>query len=387
MGFDLYLELVYENSTYKVKFHWDRNDAWTTEISHPDINRYIKSWRQPNTVNGQYHLDVRDKNIGVDKIRYDGSNNMPFPQDSRRDCRIISPSWEERHCFSFDLSGVLNGFLSVRTNVTTPATFERDQTYTCEAMDYYTRNITVLPGACLQIYNGYTFTMNEYQNTTDAATMTVNGPPPSTLNSLILMPQSILNIKRNSTLIFKQNSNIYISSGSEIDLYGRSNFCNEGAYISGGGKIRFLGIVYTCVPTGPCYFQDSVKFIVEDTASFEIPDSTTYIFEGSETAFICKDQSTVKFGKGSKLIFNDGARIIANHTKFTTIDSNTTWDGIYINDVSYDTLKNCTIENALNGINVADNTSLYAVPAVEISNCTFSNKTGIQLLNQVYVNN
>jgi hypothetical protein len=41
----------------------------------------------------------------------------------------------------------------------------------------------------------------------------------------------------------------------------------------------------------------------------------------------------------------------------------------------------------LNGINIADNTSLYDVPAVEISNCTFSNKTDQTLLNQVYVNN
>jgi hypothetical protein len=167
---------------------------------------------------------------------------------------------------------------------------------------------------------------------------------------LILKSSSYLRLKSsNAKLIIertnwfnpKKLSHIDIENGSEIVLNGFSYYCNEGSIISGPGIISFAGTVQPCgVPAEePCYFSDSVKIIVEDTASFEIPDSTTYIFEGNQTVLNCKNLSTIKFGKGSKLIFNDGAKIIANNTKFTTIDSNTTWDGIYLNDLSYDTLK------------------------------------------------
>lgn len=100
------------------------------------------------------------------------------------------------------------------------------------------------------------------------------------------------------------------------------------------------------------------------------------------------DSTTVKFGKNSKLIFQDGARINANGCKFVSYDSTEVWDGIYLDGIAYDTLKNCTFQNAVNGINITDNYDPFGSPgAVEISNCTFKNSTSSDLLNYVYVNN
>ncbi|KXK52269.1 MAG: PKD repeat protein [Chlorobi bacterium OLB5] len=144
---------------------------------------------------------------------------------------------------------------------------------------------------------------------------------------------------------------------------------------------------YNCQPSIN-RVEDSVKIIIEENASLQIPDSSTYIFEGSETKLICKENSEIKLGKGSKLIFEDGARIIANGCKFTSYDSTDTWDGIYLSGIAYDTLKNCTFQNAVNGINITDNYDPFGSPgAVEISNCTFKNSTSTELLNYVYVNN
>jgi parallel beta-helix repeat protein len=101
-----------------------------------------------------------------------------------------------------------------------------------------------------------------------------------------------------------------------------------------------------------------------------------------------KPYSKIILGQNSKLLFQNGARLIANNATFTSLDSTSTWDGIYLEDNSNDTIKNCIIENASNGINITDKTSMTLdQPSTEISGCTFRNSTIGQLTNAVYINN
>lgn len=211
---------------------------------------------------------------------------------------------------------------------------------------------------------------------------------------LELEQYSNFNVEAGSRLNLKYASIVRLGQNSTLICKPGSIFCNNGAVIQNSGTLLIQGTVmyctcpyYTCQPSIN-RVEDSVKIIIEENASFQIPDSTTYIFKGTETSLICKDSSEVKFGKGSKLIFQDGARINANGCKFVSYDSTDVWDGIYFDGIAYDTLKNCTFQNAVNGINITDNYDPFGSPgAVEINNCTFKNSTSSDLLNYIYINN
>jgi hypothetical protein len=196
-----------------------------------------------------------------------------------------------------------------------------------------------------------------------------------------------MTIDNNSKLTLLSGSTLHFNSNSTLLVKSGSNICNFGGAINGYPRIIFerSGFISKCeyAWTGPI---TGGKIVLEDSAIVELADSTVLTFD-STSQLIMKPHSELRLGADAKIIFHNGANLFCDSAKFTSIDSNTTWDGIYLNDLSYDTLKNCTFENALNGINIADNVSLYDVPAVEISNCTFSNKTDQTLLNQVYVNN
>jgi hypothetical protein len=156
-----------------------------------------------------------------------------------------------------------------------------------------------------------------------------------------------------------------------------------------GGSPTFEGMVYNCMFDGPQEqtYSDSCQVVFLDSAEYEIPDSSTMTFEGSGSGLIMNPHSKIKFGEGSKLIIRDGARLFANNASFTSLDGSSTWDGIYLDASSNDTLKYCTIENTINGVNIIDKgSSGPAGLSTEISNCTFSNTTQTQLTSGVYIN-
>jgi hypothetical protein len=99
---------------------------------------------------------------------------------------------------------------------------------------------------------------------------------------------------------------------------------------------------------------DSTKFILEDSAVYVIPDSSTITFDKT-AQLIMKPHSELRFGINSKIVFQNGSRISCDSAKFTSLDSTETWDGIYFEGIAFDTLKNCTFQNAVNGININDN--------------------------------
>ncbi len=187
--------------------------------------------------------------------------------------------------------------------------------------------------------------------------------------SVLLMRNTKFTVENGSKLYLEKNSNVTINNlEAEFRLKSGSYYCNRGAKIL-SGKLIIEKYVQYCLPDPPArivnYFQDSASIVLENGAELVIPDSTTYVFEGSETALICKDSSSIKFGKNSKLVFQSGARINADGCRFTSYDSTNTWDGIYLIDNANDTLKNCTFENAYNGININPD---LAAPIVDTHN-------------------
>ncbi|HMQ80186.1 MAG TPA: T9SS type A sorting domain-containing protein [Ignavibacteria bacterium] len=185
-------------------------------------------------------------------------------------------------------------------------------------------------------------------------------------------------ISDNAILTFQPNSTLFIKHGGK--------FCNNGTV---NGNINIIyerrGVVSYCSPAHSPFIGGNVT--IEDSAIVEFPDSTTIVFDSS-AVFTMNPYSELRLGKNTRLVFQNGSRIKCDNVKITSLDSTQTWDGIYLDGIAYDTLKNCTFQNAVNGINITDNYNPFGSPgAVEISNCTFKNSTSSDLLNYVYVNN
>ena len=202
-------------------------------------------------------------------------------------------------------------------------------------------------------------------------------------------------------------SEIWISTHNKMNMYGQSSmhleaesffgigygatFCNYGGIISGPGTVYYYNGYPTICSDLDVEFnvQDSTQVIFADSSVMVIPSNSFISIDGNITALKLRPHSKVKFGEGAKLILKNGAHIIADSAIFTSLDSNSTWDGIYLSDISNDTITNCTIENAINGINIINKTNAGGVeqPSTEITNCTFSNTTNTQLTNGIYINN
>lgn len=196
--------------------------------------------------------------------------------------------------------------------------------------------------------------------------------------TLFIEPYAMLAVTESATLTFLPNSKIFVKN--------KGQFCNYGT-VNGNVNIVYerRGVFNYCSPFNSPYIGGNVT--IEDSAIVELPDSTTITFDSS-AVLTMSPHSVLKLGKLTKLVFQNGARINANNCTFASYDTTETWDGIYLTGLAYDTLKNCTFQNAVNGINITDNYNPFGSPgAVEISNCTFKNSTGTELLNYVYANN
>ncbi len=189
-------------------------------------------------------------------------------------------------------------------------------------------------------------------------------------------------VSDNAILTFQPNSTLYVRNGGKFCNYGTVN-----ATVNGNVNIIYerRGIYNYCLPSHSPFIGGNVT--IEDSAIVEFPDSTTIVFDSS-AVFTMNPHSELRLGKLTKLVFQNGSRIKCDNVKITSLDSTQAWDGIYLDGIAYDTLKNCTFQNAVNGINITDNYNPFGSPgAVEISNCIFKNSTSSDLLNYVYVNN
>ncbi|HRQ31198.1 MAG TPA: hypothetical protein PLU49_14040 [Saprospiraceae bacterium] len=371
-GFWRDLTFHYDPGDDKMKYFFDYCN--TTNIDLPQ-NRRIESWNNQCTTRTRVRGD----------FVYDANNNNNYiilPQDFRQDCS------NENHdtLISTNRTGYLTNNLFIDKNVFSRNIVNTSGNYMLEPPTEIIIgnhcNLKINSGKAFVLETDYYFDENPIWHTR------FHMLPFSTVE--ILQNNAQLIFKRSNHLYLDCDSKIIIGKGSKLEMQTGSKLCMSGGTVSGPGQFIISGFIKRLQCLVPCVedniFMDSTKLIIEQNADFEIPDSTTFIFKGKETALICNDSSTIKFGKGSKLIFEDGARISANGCKFVSYDSTQTWDGIYLSDDANDTIKNCVIQNAYNGINVSEPSSISLTNyTTEITNCTFKNSTSTQLLNQVYI--
>ena len=208
--------------------------------------------------------------------------------------------------------------------------------------------------------------------------------------SNITLTNSNIFIESGADMTLEMNSRVSSFLNSKIFVYAYGVFCNKGAIINGRLWVIYLGGVHTvqCITQTDIIYEDSTKVELTDGAIFEVPDNMTLYFRDPETVLQMDSNSTIKFGENSKLVFQNGARINAYKANFISSNPNSTWDGIYFEDNANDTIRFCTIENALSGVNIYDRNDVSGeTPGTEISNCTFRNSTGNPLTSGIYALN
>ena len=242
-------------------------------------------------------------------------------------------------------------------------------------------DITVKSKSFVKIYNGKTLTMSA---------------PPSGYSNLIVTDSSFFAVRPSAKIIvhspnritLKNTGLIVINTGGEIRIKPGAFFCNEGGKLY--GRITFENGIHQplCNQLTDFFMQDSSKFVLDSNAILPIPDNTTLHLRGIESALILNPGSKLLFGENSGIICDSGAKVIANYAEFASIDSTKKWNGISLNDLSHDTIKNCVIKNAMYGIAISDKHTeeeeFQDFNSTEISNCSFINQTNYVLNNAVY---
>jgi hypothetical protein len=216
-------------------------------------------------------------------------------------------------------------------------------------------------------------------------------------NELIVEDSSSINLANNSNIVIYPPNKITLKYGSRMHLSGNTFIlikngallCNEGSNVTGPGWIIYdKGIHNTCEFDN--FTASDSAHIVLDSATLSLPDDYTLHLKGHETALILNPGSKLLFGENSGIVCDSGARIIANDATFASIDSAKKWNGISLNDLASDTIKNCIIKNAMYGIMISDRYDPEESPelySVEISGCSFVNQTSYVLNNAVYLQN
>ena len=376
-------------------------------ITHDGINRYIRMWNpynivspnpQPCDLGTTHHFDTKYFNsilLGSSFLYNTSSYTTPIPTDSRRDCNRPNlpnpPPIQNQDWGLSDLpnnrSGVLTLNLTIAKNASTPI-YENSFD---EMVDKPT-NIAIQTGATLTLASYILFTIkhdpnwdSDHSRFAELDVLSGGNLNLNSYSSLIVENSSKINLSESSNLNLYYNSIISVFSGgiindncSHITVYRPGS---AGIYIYPGG--RFI--------VGPCdnpNLNDSVKIVMLDSSVFEIPDSTIFTLDGSESSISFGYNTQVHFGQNSKLVFQNGAHLYANGTKFIPAIAGNTWDGIYLNDIAQDTITNCTIENASNGINIINRIHRSLTYSTIITGCSFTNTTSaVQLNNAIYANN
>jgi len=245
-------------------------------------------------------------------------------------------------------------------------------------------NITVKKKAAMIINSGKTFNMIT---------------PSFGYNNLIVEDTAYLILYNGAKIIvdypnkltLKNNSNLTLGQNSEVRIDSGGIFCNEGGIIRGPGKIIIeKGIHEFCSYVSDFKFEDSTKFILEDSAVVVLPDEYTLHLKGNTTSLIMNPGSKLMFGENSGIVCDSGAKVIANGAAFTSSDSTKNWNGISLRHRSQDTIKNCMISNAQYGIMIFrknDDEETEIPYSTEISGCNFVNKSGSELSIAVYAAN
>jgi hypothetical protein len=389
------------NSGYGLIYHIQKPlFQWGPWRSVKACGHYLKCYdAYPNDSPHVLGQDYRDKAYGNNTYSTNFNNTYTvIPQDARLDCNN-PPIPNENHDYTMESDNNENGNLSlnltIAKNVST-LTDENKWITLCQNGVKQPLLLTILNGSTLTLALNINLNLNAAPSwypdcvgyndgvgflMTDKA----GGNLVQSDGSKIILNQNGQYL--NTELLLEYGSHYTGNGNSEIRLYPGGMFCNQGAIINGILRLHYMSRTHeytNCTyPTNPIYQNTQ---IILDSATLEIPENTSIILDGNSSSIIVGPTSKMSFAQNSKLILQNGAHLIADHATFTSLDPNSTWDGIYLNDISNDTITNCTIENASNGINIKNKCSYTSnQPSTEISNCTFSNTTSNQLTNGIYV--
>ncbi len=247
-------------------------------------------------------------------------------------------------------------------------------------------NIVVTHGAALKLNNSRILDIISPSN---SGTNVYNNLIVQDSSFLILYGYSKIILHQPNKLILQYGSNLTLGNSSEIIIMNGAKFCNEGGYIRGPGHIIFEKGIHNTCEFDNFTARDSMR-IVLDSATLTLPDNLTMHLTGKETALILNSGSKLLFGEKSGIVCDSGARLIANYATFASVDSTKKWNGISLNDPSHDTIKNCTIKNAMYGIALSGKYDPDESPepySSEISGCSFINQTSYVLNNALYLDN
>ncbi|MEO6695655.1 MAG: hypothetical protein ABIY50_00815, partial [Ignavibacteria bacterium] len=319
---------------------------------------YNQYWKfQSSQWQGYFGTPNRGNSSGKDYF-------LNYPLDGRN---LPSPYTIPQHL----KSGEFTGNLTIDSNISTLSNLLDNPT-----------NISVANKATFKINNGKVFNMIT---------------PSSSYTNLIVEDSAFLLVRSYAKIIvsspnritLKSKGNLVLNANSEIRINSGGLFCNEGGKIYGSGKIIYTGGTHQvmCATVADYLIKDSVKFVLDSNAILPIPNNTTLHLRGKTTSLIMRPGSKLLFGENSGIVCDSGAKLIANNATFASIDSTKKWNGISLRHLSQDTIKNCTIKNAMYGISISDKydgSDTYYPYSVEISGCSFINKTSYVLNNAVY---
>jgi hypothetical protein len=118
------------------------------------------------------------------------------------------------------------------------------------------------------------------------------------------------------------------------------------------------------------YFKNS-GLTTDSNVNLTIGDSSKLVFDGTGSFLKVNPNSNIRFGENAGIVFINGASLIADGANFTSLDSNSVWYGIMLNNSGVDTIINCNFSKAKTALEIISNTTTSFVNRV-IKNNTFN---------------
>lgn len=204
-----------------------------------------------------------------------------------------------------------------------------------------------------------------------------------TMESGIIKPGFKLTIAQNDTIILKYNKRLWITGyisgpvGGDTIVFSQNstlikeqnsliNTCYRGVLIDSGcnsmwnnntsyrtfeySTINFCGLNHTVNNGG--------SVLIDGNAYLRLGDNTVLTFDGGGSYLHLKQNAKVEFGNNSKIIFKNGAYLIANSAQFSSVSLYEYGEGfVFENSGMTTSLIGCTFTNLKNPIKIINDES------------------------------
>jgi len=183
--------------------------------------------------------------------------------------------------------------------------------------------------------------------------------------------------KNGSTLILDNNAEIFQYFGGKVIYENGVNIkwnnlsCNRAFENS---ELNFAGGSHTVSNGG--------FIVIDGNADLKLGNNTILTFDGPGTFLKLKPNSDVILGSNAKIVFKNGARIIADSADFVSYNGTATWRGIVLENSGEDSITYCNFENTDTCIYVNNANKCDAMIKKVITGNTFDE--GIVLLKNVF---